>query len=317
MDASIPNLLKCHFGVEQVRLSGDFPIDGWKLRGEIDLECAECDDNQNLIALYSPQVSTKGLVYLRWALACLHEGLVSEPKNHGLTSRQIRTAKDSLDGDAEMLRLYSEYRNIRWLCHFTTLENLEGIAKAGAILSQADLMSWELPFRANDVSRFDGNPHLISSTIEYPNIHLLTTWMNSSVESEWCVILFDPQSLFRFGTKFSAQNAAKFNGRNLAEGFDGMSKMYGGQRVPAHLESVPTSLQAEALIPSPVFQRDFLGIVVRDSSAEAKVRKLLSSAGGKLPVISDYRFFEMDLLLDSVRSGNPLVPGDTRIGRWF
>lgn len=161
-------------------------------------------------------------------------------------------------------------RSVSRLCHFTPSRNLYHVLQSGKILDRASLdEAKDNVLNATDSFRFDGHRDKICCSIEYPNAYYLDiAAAKDPLFKDWCVLFLRPNLLWKEGTLYCRQNAAKNSGAFVAGGDDGYRKLYEAQvagrpRKLQHLAACPTDLQAEVLVPGPIDISDVLGIAVR------------------------------------------------------
>jgi len=202
-------------------------------------------------------------------------------------------------------------RGITRLCHFTAFENLESIISSRAIKSRATLQSTGAHFVFNDPGRYDSHPELVSFTIEYPNVYMIEKLNNNlKVAREWVVLCVDPLQLGRPGVLFSRFNASHHDSE-LVPGIDGFMRLFsdepnslGHPRSKLFPPSVPTDLQAEALIPDPIPISAVLAIVTPSATLTGRVQQLLTARDVDLPVHINPRFLDKTWITRNLFQGN-------------
>lgn len=106
-------------------------------------------------------------------------------------------------------------RKIKYLCHFTSIHNIENILKEGLI---ARCYLDDYSFEINDDKRLDGRPDCVSLTVEFPNCRYFYKIRQKYKNRIYCVVLLDAVDVL-IHTKspkyFFATNAAnsKYNPR--------------------------------------------------------------------------------------------------------
>lgn len=109
-------------------------------------------------------------------------------------------------------------RKIDVLCHFTRLENLNGILRNG-LLPRRTLSERYMPFYAVDPYRRDDCPEAVCLSISFPNYMLFYSKRVSYFKhqqvphSQWVVLLLNVRILWEQECEFCQQNAAS----NLAK----------------------------------------------------------------------------------------------------
>jgi hypothetical protein len=154
-------------------------------------------------------------------------------------------------------------RNIRWLVHFTRVENLESILENG-ILPRNSLESLNTIPLTNDEIRLDGFLNAISVSIEFPNYRMF--WKcrcdaknkDSIPHENWVVIGIKPNVLWEKDCAFCSTNAAnsamiktKIEERKGAEAFDQLFREVESKPTRELMrinDRCPTDPQAEILV---------------------------------------------------------------------
>ena len=180
-------------------------------------------------------------------------------------------------------------RGINRLCHFTKLSSLPSIFEA-ELLPSAELKSRDIEHFVVDGTKGEQHEEWIRASVEYPNLWLLDRFRQRSGGEDWVVLLLEPRLLARSQTKFSDVNAATRNGERIEAGSSGFENMYAQtvkprnaatiSRTLTHLESCPTSLQAEVLIQGPIDCSEFLGIVTDSDEARNKALQIMRGLNG-------------------------------------
>ncbi|MDW3217106.1 MAG: DarT ssDNA thymidine ADP-ribosyltransferase family protein [Acidimicrobiales bacterium] len=194
-------------------------------------------------------------------------------------------------------------RGIGRICHFTRFAALDGIAAWRAVLSNALLRGVRTEFEQNDPVRYDGHEDYVSCTVQYPNVFLLTKWMEERGD-DWVVLCMDPEPIAYSNSLFCPTNAATNSGALLEPGPEGFQRMFRndpsqefGDRSPAHLRNAPTDNQAELLVRSGVKADLIRSLVVRDSAAGERLRDSFDIGTLPVPVklVACRAFFDRDL----------------------
>jgi len=209
-------------------------------------------------------------------------------------------------------------RNITRLCHFTQSRNLAHIfGDKGGILSTKSLIYRDYPYNPSDLKRFDGRDDLICCSIEYPNsYYFFKSRKRNPLFEDWVVLYLRPDYIWNSGTFFCPCNAAKSSGNYIDKGYCSFLKMFlpkspGSSivRTVSHLESSPTDIQAEVLIPEPVSLDSIKGIAV-ESEEQAKIEILRLELQD---IILDIDFFIVPKLYNRseitrcIRNGNKIL----------
>ena len=115
---------------------------------------------------------------------------------------------------ASEIQQICEKRGIRFLCHFTRIENLDGILRHG-LLGRSVLEKSGQDFLFNDPDRVEGHRDAVCLTISFPNYRLFYKFRAQQSgpgeevsDSQWAVLLLDPSVLWKFECAFCQENAA-------------------------------------------------------------------------------------------------------------
>lgn len=123
------------------------------------------------------------------------------------------------DRRKSVIKSIAKDRKIDVLCHFTRVENLEGILR-NDLLSRNILTERNMNFFANDNERLDGNLDAICLSVSFPNYKMFykkRSCFRSSQqvrESQWVVLVLDARILWELECQFCQQNAARTTERN-------------------------------------------------------------------------------------------------------
>ncbi|WP_373700856.1 DarT ssDNA thymidine ADP-ribosyltransferase family protein [Neisseria dentiae] len=152
-------------------------------------------------------------------------------------------------------------RNIRYLCHFTRLENLESILKHG-LYPRTQIFNQDLnpDVRSNiqgifnDTVRADNKMNAICLSISFPNSKMFYKLRCEQGDTQWAVIVLNAQVLLDKDCAFYPTNAANNCVRHLPiENFQGDNALNAlfneadEERQPL-LPKDPTDVQAEVLV---------------------------------------------------------------------
>jgi hypothetical protein len=208
-------------------------------------------------------------------------------------------------------------RGITRLCHFTPLTNLDWILKEGAIWDRRSLEGRNSTFSFNDPDRLDGHLGHVCLTVEHPNVFVMDGMTTGSPGKNFVVLCVKPTEMGRAGVLFSRVNAATGSGSCLEEGRPGFESMYARRpswreffRGSNHAVSCPTDLQAEVLIPGPIWLESVLGIVVASADTGGRVLEMLADSGRGMRVVLEPNFFSRSVITSSVWRGDVIgLPG--------
>jgi len=163
---------------------------------------------------------------------------------------------------------------IPFLLHFTSVDNIESIAKDG--LRPRDVMDLLGGFKCCDDLRIDGFKSGISLSVGFPNYKMFYKYrkMNGGT---WCVVAINPQIICNGKCLFFSENAAssKWRGRSpfslqQKESFEEMFYEIDGKptRATSGLPiGCPTNPQAEIIHVGPIRRDDFMGITFENELA--------------------------------------------------
>ena len=166
-------------------------------------------------------------------------------------------------------------RQIKYLVHFTRLENVVNIFRHG-ILSRDECEKLNLESMCSDQHRFDDLTTRICLSISFPNYKMLFNKTNGMTSPEYCLIFINPRVLYINHCLFSQGNAASKSFRDAAvvDGWNGfaLEKMFHNHNNKRSLSGIPscfpTDPQAEVLLKGLIDSQEILAIVVRPSILE-------------------------------------------------
>ena len=163
-----------------------------------------------------------------------------------------------------------EKRNIKYLTHFTRIENLPSILQNG-LLPRNQLFIQGIDFEINDMDRRD-NTDAVCLSISFPNYKLFYRYRMKKPETKWAVILLDPLLLDKLKCSFACRNAAsnEMKARSAEESFsmEALHEMFGeirsgNIRYQMNLDSYETTdPQAEVLVHEIIDPRYIRKIIV-------------------------------------------------------
>lgn len=157
-------------------------------------------------------------------------------------------------------------RNIKYLVHFTRLENLDNILKNGIIPRNDMEDEFVNPFDFfdedkksngkyiyNDHLRLDAKCDYSCFSIHFPNEKMFYSLRQNNKNTKWAVIVFSSDILLKYDCLFYPCNAADGNVRNediaLFQGADALESMFYLENRESFLrDHHPTDVQAEVLI---------------------------------------------------------------------
>jgi cold shock CspA family protein len=198
---------------------------------------------------------------------------------------QILPATSRSDtSEVEEIKKFVTERKIDCLCHFTTLENLQGICREGGILSIHQLSIRDISgYNQIDEGRWDGKlNHICCSINSYNSMYLYHAKSRHQTQG-WVLLAIKPDYLWKQKTLFCPINAASGCGAYIKKGLAGLQSLYkpvvsdinGRQYTRQGLEDYqPTCIQAEVQVYASIALDDILFIWVDEySGREEKVRE--------------------------------------------
>lgn len=197
----------------------------------------------------------------------------------------IPTAASRPDApEAERIRLFVAERGIDCLCHFTTIENLQGICRAGGLLSNPKLRNSDQQYNQIDTGRNDGRVnHLCCSISSYNFMYHYHARLRHQTKC-WVLLAIRPDYLWKQGTLFCKINAASASGAYIKEGFASLQNMFSPEvtDIAGRLwtrqnisDKLPTCRQAEVLVYESISLDDAILIWVNeDPGNEQMVREV-------------------------------------------
>lgn len=107
----------------------------------------------------------------------------------------------------QTIRQIVEQRQIKRLIHFTRVENLASIMQHG-IVPIANAPQQQITPVINDEDRWDGQRGASCLTITHPNHHMFYGLRQENPQTDWVVLLLQPQLLWTLPCAFCSTNAA-------------------------------------------------------------------------------------------------------------
>ncbi|WP_109077933.1 DarT ssDNA thymidine ADP-ribosyltransferase family protein [Aggregatibacter kilianii] len=152
-----------------------------------------------------------------------------------------------LDAEQLLISQVIERRNIRWLCHFTPRSNLENIKQNG-LKTRDQLFYGEV--KVTDPSRYDQYSNAICLSISQPN-----KWMFNKKQEQGfdlCLLLINPEVLYRKKCLFYPHNAATASYRNINV------ESLKGENALENMFANPISFQKSGKAPQDIFRFHYL-----------------------------------------------------------
>jgi ssDNA thymidine ADP-ribosyltransferase, DarT len=186
-------------------------------------------------------------------------------------------------------------RRIKYLFHFTRLENLDSILTRG-LLTPSGCSIDKIACISTDHHRFD-QEDAICASIEFPNYKMFYRSRCALIGSTWAVLGINPKVLWEKNCAFCKENAAstavtclplisrqgEAAFRSLFDDFEG--KPRASLNIP---DSYPTNPQAEVLILEAVEPRYIVGAAFNAPGLKAKYAE---NYDGKFEFIDGTRYF--------------------------
>ena len=167
---------------------------------------------------------------------------------------QISISTDLVDRKIIEIKKIIRERDIKYLTHFTRLENLSNIMSHG-ILGKEHLDEYNLNYITNDEIRLDNIYNSICTSISHPNYKMFYKYRKLIKKSSWVVIKLDPKILYELDCIFCFSNAASKKITNLdlnyLKSIEALEKMFNIDNVNREYLNIPlnytTDPQAEVI----------------------------------------------------------------------
>lgn len=247
------------------------------------LLCEENLENTGIISLIETIVSQVALRERQLLISRLPDWVKEVPCIRSSLFR-IPTAASRPDApEATQIRTFVAERGINILCHFTTIENLQGICREGGLLSNPLLRNQGQQYNQIDPGRNDGRVnHLCCSINSYNSMYHYHARLRHQTKC-WVLLGIRPDYLWKQGTLFCRINAASASGGYIKEGFAALQSMFAPKvtDVTGKLwtrqglsDALPTCVQAEILVYESICLDDVILIWVNeDPGNEQMVRE--------------------------------------------
>ena len=157
----------------------------------------------------------------------------------------------------EIYEYLTNSRGVKYLVHFTPVENLRTILQYG-ILPRRELAESNIPAVMPDGDRFDSKHDCSSFSVSFPNYRMLSKKRFSSSEggNYYAVILIDvdviglfsSDDLFFFSTNAAVKDYRFEENRFMVKGVYALKEMFLGRRFPNLPAEYPSDPQAEIMI---------------------------------------------------------------------
>lgn len=176
-----------------------------------------------------------------------------------------------------------ERRNIKYILHFTKIENVGSIIENGLIpRSNLEVQGTELTF--NDLYRHDGQKGASCLSISHPNYKMFYSLRQRDNTQKWVVVAFKRDVLWVKDCAFCHENAASNNVKAIPiqqrKGLAAFQKMFDPILGKPNRESLglpeycPTNPQAEVLVFGAIEPEYILGVITPDKQTETELKVL-------------------------------------------
>ncbi|BCL69838.1 hypothetical protein TUMSATVNIG1_17930 [Vibrio nigripulchritudo] len=173
-------------------------------------------------------------------------------------------------------------RGIKYLWHFTKLENLESILENG-LIPRSDLEALNANVSYNDEHRYDGQKSANCLSLGHPNYKMFYKLRQDDTNQEWVVIAIKPEVLWIKDCAFCRDNAASndmtaipVQKRKGVDAFREMFAAYAGKPDRKTLDlpdDCPTNPQAEILAFGVIEPEYIIGAITPGKSLETKLKE--------------------------------------------
>lgn len=242
----------------------------------------------NILSIKSLISSCNSISAKKSLISQLPEWIKSNPQIKEIPLDPTKVELRLNSSDAELIQAFIIDRKINCICHFTTVENLEGIIKEGGILSNIQLrkkISDSFTYTQIDSDRIDGYQDHICCSINSYNSKYHYHARNRCKTQCWVLLAIKPDYLYKQNTVFCRVNAATGRGSYVQGGFDSLKSMFDPNVVGLSMndgttytrqyksDNVPTHPQAEVLIHESISIEDILLVWINeDTNNEHLVR---------------------------------------------
>ncbi len=122
------------------------------------------------------------------------------------------TQKTTDHNEKDKIRRICEQRGIKYLVHFTRMDNLASILKHG-LLGRERLEKMRIPYVYNDEQRIDRCSDAICLSISFPNYKMFYVYRKKLESAKWVVLVLKRDILWELDCAFCQENAASNNVR--------------------------------------------------------------------------------------------------------
>lgn len=127
------------------------------------------------------------------------------------------------------IKQFMQERDIQYLYHFTSTENLENILKYG-LLPVNKLKENHIRYNYNDELRLDNRLDAVCTSIEFPNYKMFYSHRQKCPNTNWCLVELDANILADKRCLFYIENAArsseKYRSLYEKQGINGLKALF-------------------------------------------------------------------------------------------
>lgn len=174
-------------------------------------------------------------------------------------------------------------RNIKFLWHFTKLDNVESIFQSG-IIPRAILEAAQSKVAYNDQYRLDGFKTASCLSIGYPNYKMFYSLRQQDISVQWVVFAVKTEVLWTRDCAFCTTNAANASVKSVpieqrkgVKAFESLFLPVAGKPSRQDLklpDAYPTDPQAEVLVFDTIPPSDIVGVVVPTYEKKLELKPL-------------------------------------------
>lgn len=168
-------------------------------------------------------------------------------------------------------------RNIKYVWHFTKMENLNSILTNG-LIPRALLEAHGAAVAYNDQYRFDNQKNANCLSIGHPNYKMFYSLRCQDPNQRWVVLAFKPEILWEKDCAFCHENAASNNVAGIPvqyrKGVHAFQRMFApvagipDREVLKLPDDCPTNPQAEILVFGIIEPQYIIGAITSDKQSE-------------------------------------------------
>lgn len=177
-------------------------------------------------------------------------------------------------------------REIKYLVHFTRVENIVSIFKNG-LTPVVTLCQNGINFSYNDEYRLDNCKDANCLSIQFPNYRMFFRYRKQNLNVDWVVLGIRKDILWERDCAFCVENAASNNvratllsNRKGVRAFNRLYDEYPGKPTRVQLgliPALPTHPQAEVLVFDVIKPEDIIGVAFESEDQKNKYASLIPS----------------------------------------